>query len=70
MSDELPFAILPTDRRFIDSPDAGAAGCLCSHCGKPIGEDEIPIRAWPARGGRSYEYRFHPACLGFDDYED
>lgn len=60
--------LLPTDRRFTDSPDVGLPECICSRCGKPIGEDEVPIRVWPA--DQSYEYRFHPACLGFQTFAD
>lgn len=57
-----PSAILPTDTRFTDSPDAGAPTCLCSRCLLQISEGTVPIRATPADG--SYEYRFHPACFG------
>jgi hypothetical protein len=56
------FKILPTDQPFSDSPDAGDPGCLCSRCGLPIIEDDGPVRAWP--DDESYEYRFHPACMG------
>ncbi len=52
--------ILDTDRAFTTSPDAGDPECLCSRCGKPIGEDEVPIRAWNG----NLEYRYHQACLG------
>lgn len=54
--------ILLTDTKFHDSPDVGDPACLCSRCGKVIGEDEMPIRLWPDSG--QYEYRFHPACVG------
>jgi hypothetical protein len=29
---------------FRDSPDAGDPRCICSVCGKQIGEEECPIR--------------------------
>jgi hypothetical protein len=59
----LPFEILPTDRRFEDSPDDGTPECLCSRCGQVIEEKCSPaIRAWPERG--NYEYRYHPHCVG------
>ena len=39
------------------------AHLICSRCGLPIYDSEgPPIRAWPKHG--SYEYRFHPVCLG------
>jgi hypothetical protein len=56
------FDILPTDVKFYDSPFAGDPACICSRCHLPIGEDDVPIRAWPEVGG--YEYRFHPKCVG------
>lgn len=55
-------SILPTDREFADSPDAGDKHCLCSRCGEVIGEGQTPIRAWPHPA--PMEYRFHPECLG------
>ena len=57
-----PFDILPTDTKFSNSPDAGNPTCICSRCFLPIGEDDVPIRAWPEDS--SYEYRFHPKCVG------
>jgi hypothetical protein len=57
-----PLAILPSDRRFTDSPDVGDRACICSRCSRPIPENEVPIRAWPESG--AYEYRFHARCLG------
>jgi hypothetical protein len=63
----LPFSVLPTDRRFDTSPDAGDPECLCSRCGKPIEERALPIRAWPPNA--EYEYRFHPKCLGFENFD-
>ncbi len=65
MSD-IPFKILPTDRVFQDSPDAGWPECICSRCGQPIGEDDCPIRAW-TEDGKS-EWRYHPACLGAETF--
>jgi hypothetical protein len=57
------FEILPGDRLFRDSPDVGEADCLCSRCGKVIGEDGgVPIRAF-VDDGRGGEYRYHPVCL-------
>jgi hypothetical protein len=64
------FEILPTDRLFPDSPDAGEADCLCSRCGKVIGEGVgVPIRAF-VDDGRGGEYRYHPVCLGSDPDDD
>jgi hypothetical protein len=60
------FKIFVTDRSFTDSPDAGEPNCICSRCGQPIGEDDGPVRAWPE--DESFEYRFHPACMGFQSY--
>ncbi len=60
----MSFSILPTDQAFGDSPDAGLPDCLCSRCGLVIPETEVPVRAWPGNG--SFEYRFHPACLGIN----
>ncbi|HWQ96304.1 MAG TPA: hypothetical protein VN368_02915 [Candidatus Methylomirabilis sp.] len=56
---ETPFKIYASDWKYMDSPDAGP-DCLCSRCGKPILDS--PLRYWPEDG--SYEYRYHPACLG------
>lgn len=67
MTEDL-FKILHTDRRFTDSPDAGDPRCICSRCGQLINEDDGPVRAWPDDG--SYEYRFHPACMGFQTFPD
>ena len=54
--------ILPTDRPFLESPDAGHPTCLCSRCEQIIGEEEVPVRVWPE--DVSYEYRFHQNCFG------
>ena len=54
--------ILPTDRMFKDSPDAGDPLCICSRCLLPIGEADLPIRAF-AESGRG-EYRYHVKCQG------
>jgi hypothetical protein len=58
----------PGDRKFTDSPDAGHPKCLCSRCGKRIGEDIVPVRAFPEDG--ACEYRYHPACVGMAEDED
>lgn len=62
------FALLPTDRPFPTSLEAGHPDCLCSRCLLLIGERELPIRMWPKDA--RYELRFHPACLGFDTFDD
>ncbi len=54
------FDILPTDAKFYNSPDAGDPTCICSRCLLPIGEDDVPIRAWSKNG--DYEYRYHSRC--------
>lgn len=59
----MSFQILETDTTWYTSPDAGHPHCLCSRCNKLIKENDVPVRAWPDDG--SYEYRFHPECLGF-----
>ena len=64
--------ILPSDRRFPDSPDGGQIACLCSRCGQPITEEEVeqdgpPIRVWPEEVDS--EYRFHPRCFGVYEKE-
>lgn len=53
--------ILPTDKKFQDSPDAGDPSCWCSRCLLPIGEDDVPLRAFPEDG--SGEYRYHIQCV-------
>lgn len=65
---EAPFKILPTDRVFQDSPDAGWPECICSRCGKPIPENDQPIRCWTEDG--KLEWRYHPACLGFKTFPE
>jgi hypothetical protein len=62
------FKIFPTDQIFTDSPDASEPLCICSRCGKLIEEDDGPVRAWPE--DESYEYRFHPACMGLQKTEN
>jgi hypothetical protein len=59
----MTFEIKATDTRFPTSPDSGHPECLCSRCGDLVQDRITAIRAWPEDG--SYEYRFHPACLGF-----
>ncbi len=62
---ELGFKLLATDRAFPDSPDVGDVRCRCSRCGAVIEERCAPaVRVWPKDG--SYEYRFHPHCLGVE----
>lgn len=68
------FKILPSDRKFFDSPDVGHRDCICSRCGERITKG-IPIRAWGE--DKNYEYRFHPSCFGiqetekeFDDWDE
>lgn len=63
--------VIPTDRPFRDSPDAGESSCLCSRCGRLIEETEMPIRFWqPDAHGNpkpdSVEWRYHPACIGLE----
>lgn len=58
----MAITVLPTDREFSDSPEAGDLYCICSRCGEVIGGDDFPIRAWPHP--HPLEYRFHPGCLG------
>lgn len=60
--------IEPTDFLFEDSPEVGEATCRCSRCGEVIGESEIPVRAFdPETLG---EYRYHPACVGVQVFDD
>lgn len=59
----LTFRILETDTRFVRHTEPGDPDHLCSRCGKPIGDDVVPICCWPESG--LYEYRYHPECLGF-----
>ena len=44
---------------FADSPDAGPE-CICSLCGKPIEEPEIPLRLFDSE--KNVEARLHTAC--------
>jgi len=60
--------ILPADTKFTDSPGAGDPKCLCSRCGKPIAENQIPIRSWP--DGMSYEWRYHLQCILPDSFPE
>lgn len=56
------------DHLFFDSPDAGHPDCRCSRCGEKIGEDEVPIRAWPQTTEIQSEYRYCTKCqdgMGF-----
>ncbi len=55
------FSVLPTDTLFSDSPDVGEPTCVCSRCNQPIGEDEVPIRAFLPDG--TGEYRYHADCI-------
>lgn len=60
--------ILPTDKLFTDSPDAGTKECICSRCLKLITEEEAPaIRVWPEDESTGVltntEYIFHINCL-------
>jgi hypothetical protein len=56
--------VLPSDKRFIDSPDTGWPECICSRCGIVIEESECPIRVWPDDFSKeSWEYRYHIKCL-------
>lgn len=57
-----PFVILPTDRYFFDSPEAGEPGCICSRCLLQIREEDCCIRAWSDDG--TLEWRYHPQCIG------
>ncbi len=54
------FEVLPTDKRFLDSPSAGDPECSCSRCGERI--YHFAVRAHSL--GEDGEYRFHPECLG------
>lgn len=65
----LPIQVLPSDRKFDDSPDAGEATCLCSRCGQVIGETNVPIRVFVYEG-RDGEYRYHARCVGLADEGD
>lgn len=47
-------------RWFSDSPNAGDPACKCSYCLKPIGANDLPIRAWSGSGAT--EIRLHMAC--------
>ena len=49
-------------RWFTDSPDAGDPACLCSRCGDPIPEHDVPLRAWKEQLGRTLEARFCEEC--------
>jgi hypothetical protein len=56
----MPITVLPTDTRFRNSPFEGDPDCICSRCGKQIGEEEFALRAWPENG--KSEYRYCDAC--------
>lgn len=56
------------DVKFEESRDAGDPSCLCSRCLAPIAEGVVPIRVWPE--DMSYEYRFHPYCVGLGEPRD
>lgn len=58
-----------TDTAFSDSPEAGEPSCLCSRCGLSIGEEEVPVRAWPD-DGTNLEFRYHARCLGLQVYDE
>ncbi len=65
-----PLEVRATDRKFVDSPDAGDPACLCSRCGEPIGEDQVPIRNVVLDGQVFVEYRYHARCVDIEMYED
>lgn len=50
-------------KSFDNSPYAGDLECLCSLCGKPILEDDVPIRMWPQGKKIHKEYRLHWDCF-------
>ena len=60
--------ILKTDTKFLNSPDAGNSACICSRCGKPISENETPVRTWAMDFG--YECRYHETCIFPDLFEN
>jgi hypothetical protein len=64
----LAAGIRESDTVFEDSPDAGEPTCLCSRCGRVIGEDDMPVRAYEEGSGT--RRRYHPACLGMQVYAD
>ena len=45
---------------FVDSPNAGDPGCICSLCGKVIEDVETPLRLFRERD--NYELRLHKKC--------
>jgi hypothetical protein len=47
-------------RWFVDSPDAGDPGCICSFCFQVIQADEVPLRIFSGSGNS--EARLHQAC--------
>ena len=62
----MPFEILPEYAAkitwFKDSPDAGEPACICSFCGKLLGEEEVPTRLFNT--DNNTEARFHVICFG------
>lgn len=58
--------IKPGDTMFASSEDVGPR-CTCSRCALPIVRG-VPIRAFDPSG--DFEYRYHPACVGFDAAPD
>ncbi len=58
--------ILPTDKLFDDSPDAGMPECVCSRCGSKILEGEIAIRAYHKKENK--EWRFCEFCVTGEKY--
>ena len=58
--------IIPTDKFFYDSPDAGDSSCICSRCNKPIPEEDSPIlRVMPTDLG---DYGFDPNAIGGTEF--
>ena len=53
---------------FDDSPDTGHPDCICSYCGRVIGEDEVPVRMF--KHAENKEARFCKLCtlivFGYD----
>lgn len=45
---------------FVDSPNAGDPGCICSLCGEVIEEVDTPLRLFRERD--NYELRLHKGC--------
>ena len=58
-----------TDVLFADAAQPGDPECLCSRCLTEIPEDAVPVMAWSKRRP-THVYRFHPACLGMETFDD